>query len=62
MEGLEGRAALLTRLGSALEADQNGFFVGPPDSKSGKGDKSKRRPGYLVGESSRLSRRLSLSF
>jgi len=47
MEGLEGRAALLTRLGSALESDENGYFDGPAGSKGGK---SKRRPGYLVGE------------
>ncbi|PWN47081.1 DUF1688-domain-containing protein [Violaceomyces palustris] len=44
MTGIKGRSELLTRLGEAIESDENGFFVGPdPES-----DRGKRRPGFLV--------------
>lgn len=48
MEGLEGRAALLTRLGAALEKDEHGYFKGPADQPAV--DPSLRRPGFMIGE------------
>lgn len=47
MDGLEGRAALLTRLGDALEQDTEGCFVGPAAEKV---SPSLRRPGFMIGE------------
>lgn len=45
MNGLEGRAALLTRLGAALEADEHGYFSGPPELATQPGSK---RPGFII--------------
>lgn len=47
MDGLEGRAALLTRLGAALEEDQYGYFSGPEGQKI---DPKAKRPGFMLGE------------
>lgn len=48
MDGLEGRAALLTRLGAALEEDRYGYFSGPEGEKI---DPKAKRPGFMLGES-----------
>lgn len=45
MDGLEGRASLLARLGATLTKDPHGFFVGPADAAAGH---TPRRPGNLV--------------
>jgi hypothetical protein len=46
MEGLEGRAGLLSRLGDTLSKDAGGYFQGPDSGIQG----AAKRPGYLVGE------------
>ncbi|CAO1616522.1 unnamed protein product [Sympodiomycopsis kandeliae] len=45
MDGLEGRAALLTRLGAALENDKQGYFSGPEGQKV---PPHLRRPGFMI--------------
>lgn len=46
MEGLEGRAGLLSRLGDTLQKDEQGYFKGPAGVKY----RSGTRPGFLVGK------------
>lgn len=45
MEGLEGRAGLLSRLGDVLSKDVDGYFQGPTEGIKG----PEKRPGFLVG-------------
>jgi hypothetical protein len=47
MEGLEGRAGLLSRLGDVVGKDAGGYFQGPVKGIDGAG----KRPGFLVGGS-----------
>lgn len=47
MDGLEGRAALLTRLGAVLEKDQYGYFKGPKGQDI---EPRLKRPGFIIGE------------
>lgn len=49
MDGLEGRAALLTRLGSVLEKDQYGYFQGPKQQQGAMPIEPKlKRPGFII--------------
>ena len=58
MDGLEGRAGLVSRLGEVVGKDAGGFFKGPTKDTDG----SAKRPGFLVGEYACVCAQLAARF